>query len=177
MLICGDGAYLRVQPATAEQTSRQQITGITECSLYRPPNGHPWLDWCWCRCSNSWVATKQVPRDLTVSFGCKVSHARRRLGNYSELVRFDRFAIRPFKNVDLNLMILIYLRWNPFNTKSVNTKSLITRSDMHAVHKWLCDGRSTPMVDSTQQSDVMWSLIPGDIINNFIFAGYHSGTI
>ena len=39
----------------------------------------PWLDWCWCRCSNSWVATKQVPRDLTISFGCKVSHARRRL--------------------------------------------------------------------------------------------------
>ena len=26
MLICGDGAYQRVQPATAEQTSRQQIT-------------------------------------------------------------------------------------------------------------------------------------------------------
>ena len=26
MLICGDGAYPRVQPATAKQTSRQQIT-------------------------------------------------------------------------------------------------------------------------------------------------------
>ena len=24
----------------------------------------PWLDWCWCKCSNSWVATKQVPRNL-----------------------------------------------------------------------------------------------------------------
>ena len=39
----------------------------------------PWLEWCWCRCSNSWVATKQFSRDLTISFGYyKVSHARRR---------------------------------------------------------------------------------------------------
>ena len=61
----------------ADQQTANHI--ITECSLYRPPNGlHAWLDWCWCRCSNSWVNTKQVPRDLTISFGFKVSHARRR---------------------------------------------------------------------------------------------------
>ena len=28
----------------------------------------PWLDWCWCRYSNWWVATKQVPGDPTVFF-------------------------------------------------------------------------------------------------------------
>ena len=50
---------------------------ITECPLYRPP-WFPRLNWCWCRCSNSWVATKQVPRDLTISFSYLVSHARRR---------------------------------------------------------------------------------------------------
>ena len=40
MLICGDGAYPKVQPAIAEQT--MQLTAnniITECPLYLPPNG------------------------------------------------------------------------------------------------------------------------------------------
>ena len=40
MVICGDGAYPRVQPAIAEQT--MQLTAnniITECPLYLPPNG------------------------------------------------------------------------------------------------------------------------------------------
>ena len=36
MLICGDGAYPRVQPVTAEQTSRQQITS----SLSAPSTVH-----------------------------------------------------------------------------------------------------------------------------------------
>ena len=39
VLICGDGAYLGVQPATAEQTSRQQITSSWSVPLYHPPNG------------------------------------------------------------------------------------------------------------------------------------------
>ena len=61
----------------ADQQTTNHI--ITECLLYRPPKWSAWLYWCWCRCrcSNSWMATKQVPRDLTVSFGYKVSHARR----------------------------------------------------------------------------------------------------
>ena len=34
----------------------------------------PWLDWCWCRCSNLWVATiKQVP-PVFISFVYLVSH-------------------------------------------------------------------------------------------------------
>ena len=46
----------------------------------------PWLDWCRCRCSNSWVASQQVPGDLTISFVlfcfvfvlfCLVSHTRK----------------------------------------------------------------------------------------------------
>ena len=32
----------------------------------------PWLDWCWCRCSNSWVPPQQVPRDLTILLFCFV---------------------------------------------------------------------------------------------------------
>ena len=55
----------------------------------------PWLDWCWCSCSNSWVTFQQVPRDLTIyfvfvyvllfcfvlfCFCFLVSHARRRSG-------------------------------------------------------------------------------------------------
>ena len=36
----------------------------------------PWLDWC--RCSSSWMASQQVPRDLNISFGYLISHARRR---------------------------------------------------------------------------------------------------
>ena len=76
--ICGDGVYPRVQPSTAEQTSRQEITS--------PPSApsivhqwSPWLDWCWCRYSNSWVASQQVPRYLTISFVFVFcfSHARR----------------------------------------------------------------------------------------------------
>ena len=41
MLICGDGVYPRVQPTTAECGADQQIANhiITECLLYRPPNG------------------------------------------------------------------------------------------------------------------------------------------
>ena len=38
ILIYGDGAYPRVQPATAGQTSRQQITSSPSAPLYRPPN-------------------------------------------------------------------------------------------------------------------------------------------
>ena len=63
MLICGDGAYPRVQPVTTEQTSRQQITSSRSAPI-PSTKWSPWLDWCWFRFSNSWVATKQVPRDL-----------------------------------------------------------------------------------------------------------------
>ena len=70
MLICGNGAYPGVQPETVEQTSTQQIT----LSLSAPYTIHQ-LNWCWYRCSNSWLATKKV---LTISFGYLFSHARRR---------------------------------------------------------------------------------------------------
>ena len=39
MLICGDGVYPRVQPATAEQGQQTANHITTECPLYRPPNG------------------------------------------------------------------------------------------------------------------------------------------
>ena len=64
MLICGDGAYPRVLPATAEQTSRQQITSSPITPLSSTNKWSLWLDWCWCRRSNSWVASQQVPRHL-----------------------------------------------------------------------------------------------------------------
>ena len=51
---------------------------ITEYSPLSSTNWSPWFDWCWCRCSNSWLASQQVPRDLSISFDYMVSHARRR---------------------------------------------------------------------------------------------------
>ena len=84
MLICGDGIYPRVQPATAEQTSRQQITSLLSAPL-SSTKWSPWLNWCWCRCSNSWVASQQVPRDpfffFFFFFNFMVSHARRIIEN------------------------------------------------------------------------------------------------
>ena len=74
-------AYPRVQPATAEQTANHMHHhGMPPVRTPIPSTKwSPWLEWCWCRCSNSWVATKQFSRDLTISFGYyKVSHARRR---------------------------------------------------------------------------------------------------
>ena len=71
---------------------------ITECPPIPSTKWSPWLDWCWCRCSNSWVATKQVPRDLTVSFGYKVSHARTR--RYVHRIyhwKYQRTAATTFK--------------------------------------------------------------------------------
>ena len=43
MLICGDGAYPRVQPATPEQTSKQQITS----SRSAPYNVHQMVSMAW----------------------------------------------------------------------------------------------------------------------------------
>ena len=38
--VCGDGAYPRVQPVTAGRADKQTANHIiTECPLYRPPNG------------------------------------------------------------------------------------------------------------------------------------------
>ena len=78
MLICGDGGpiqgcilRLRSRPAN----SKSHHHGVPPIPSIK---WSPRLDWCRCRCSNSWVATKQVPRDLTISFDYKVSHARRR---------------------------------------------------------------------------------------------------
>ena len=48
----------------------------------------PWLDRYWCRCSNSWVDTKQVPRDLIISFGYIRFHLQEESCNY--LYMYDR---------------------------------------------------------------------------------------
>ena len=63
MLICGDKAYPRVQPVTVEQTSRQQLTQanhiITECQLYRPPNGlHDLIDVDADAATHEWLLNK-----------------------------------------------------------------------------------------------------------------------
>ena len=75
VLICGYWAYPRVQPATAEQTSRQQNTSSLTAPN-RPPNGpHGLMDVDADEATCEWLL-KQVPRDLTISFGCLVSYAR-----------------------------------------------------------------------------------------------------
>ena len=68
MLICGD-VGLSKSPACdcgADQQTENLI--ITEFPLYRPPNGLHGLIDVDADASNSWVATEQVPRDLTISF-------------------------------------------------------------------------------------------------------------
>ena len=70
MPMCGDGAY--PSPACDCGADQQTVPPLSS------PKWSPWLDWCWCRCSNSWVASQQVPRNLTISFGYLVSRARRK---------------------------------------------------------------------------------------------------
>ena len=61
------------------QESGQQTAShfITECPLNRPPNGlHGLINVDADAATREWPATKQAPRDLTISFGFKVSYAR-----------------------------------------------------------------------------------------------------
>ena len=79
MLICGDGTYPRIQPAIAEETSRQQITSSLSVPSTRPPNClHGLID------VDADAATRErllsrFPEIFNTIFVCYlVSHARRR---------------------------------------------------------------------------------------------------
>ena len=59
MLICGDGVHQRVQPTTAEQTSRQQITSSRSASYTVPPNSlHGLIDVDADAATREWLLSK-----------------------------------------------------------------------------------------------------------------------
>ena len=66
---------LSKSPACDCRANQQTANHIITVSPLSSTKWSPWLDWCWCRCCNSWVASQQVPRDVFILFFG--SHARK----------------------------------------------------------------------------------------------------
>ena len=133
MLICGDGVYPRVQPATAEQTSRQQIIS----SPGAPSIVHQMVSMAWLML----MQMQQLVSGFSVSSQrssyfllflylflfvcfCLVSHARRRWKKWDRPRRFRLISINSnfwgVKKIDLALKSPPGIKLSKFNFSNVN---------------------------------------------------------